>query len=84
MSCLRHDTPDNSILRSTVFAGESSSATEKYSKIGKEALGILHGLEKFHHSFFAREESIINSHKPLEAIFKKDVATVAEIAMHTT
>ena len=37
----------------------------------KEALCILHGLEKCHHHCFAREVSKIMDHKPLVAIFKK-------------
>ena len=40
-------------------------------------MDILHGLEKFHHYCFAREVSIITDHKPLLAIFKKDVATLS-------
>ena len=41
-----------------------------------EALSILHGLKKFNHHCFAREVHIISDHKPLVAIFKKDVATL--------
>ena len=46
----------------------------RYSNIKPEALGILHRLEKFHHYCLAREILIITDHKPLVAIFKKDVA----------
>ena len=38
----------------------------------------MHGLERFHHYCFAREVSIITDHKPLVAIFKKDVATLSQ------
>ena len=41
-------------------------------------LGILHGLEKFHHYCFGREVLITTDHKPLVAMFKKDVATLLQ------
>ena len=42
-------------------------------------MGILHGLERFHHYCFAREVSIITHHKPQVKIFKKkDVVTLSE------
>ena len=44
----------------------------------REAPGILHGLEKFHHYCFAREVLIITDHKPLVAIYKKNVATLLQ------
>ena len=43
-----------------------------------EALGILHGLEKFHHYCFSREVLVITDHKPLISMFKKDVATLSQ------
>ena len=43
-----------------------------------EALWILHGLEMFHHYCFVIKISIIMNHKPLAAIFKKDVATLSQ------
>ena len=48
------------------------------SNIKREVLGILHGLEKFHHCCFAWELLIITDHKPLVARFKKDVATLLQ------
>ena len=78
-SCPRDMAPDNNILRPIAFASKSLSIREKrYSNIEREALGILHGLEKFHHYCFAREVSIITDHKPLVAIFKKDIATLSQ------
>ena len=63
MSCLRDEAPDNSILRPIIFIRKSLSAAEKrYSYIEREALGILHGLEKFHYYYFARVASIITNH----------------------
>ena len=44
----------------------------------REALGILHGLEKFHHYCFGREVDVITDHKLLVSIFKKDVATLSQ------
>ena len=71
-SCPRDKAPDNSILRPIAFVGKSLSSTEKrYSHIERVALGILHGLEKFHHYCFAREVSIITDHTLLVAIFTK-------------
>ena len=45
-------------------------------------MGILHGLERFHYYSFVRQVSIITDHKPLVAIFKKDVATLLEGIQH--
>ena len=78
-SCPTDKAPDNSILRPIVFATKSlSSAERRYSNIEREALGILHGLEKFHHYCFVREVSIIADHKPLVANFKKDSAMLSQ------
>ena len=42
--------PDNTILHPIAFASKSlTGAEQRYSNIKREALGILHGLEKFHH-----------------------------------
>ena len=43
-----------------------------------EVLGILHGLEKFHHVCFGQEVLIITDHKPLVAMLKKDMATLSQ------
>ena len=70
--CQKDVVPDNTILCPIVFASKRLTDTEqRYSNIKQEALGILHGLEKFHHYCFAREVLIITDHKPLVAIFKK-------------
>ena len=76
MSCHRDEVQDNGILRPIAFASKSLNGAEnRYSSIEREALGILYGLEKFHHYCFAREVSIIMNHKPFVAKFKKTVAT---------
>ena len=53
-------------------------AERRYSNIKCKVLGILHGLEKFHHYCFGREVLVIMDHKPLVSIFKKDVATLSQ------
>ena len=64
---------------SIAFASKSLMGTEhRYSNIEREALGILHGLKKFHHYCFTREVFVITNHKPLESIFKKDVAMLSQ------
>ena len=59
-TCQTHMAPDNTILCPIAFASKSLMGTEcRYSNIVREALGILHGLEKFHHYCFSREVLII-------------------------
>ena len=78
-SCPRDKAPDSSILRPIAFASISlSSADRRYSNIEREALDILHWLEKFCHYCFAREVSITTDHKLIVAIFKKDVAMLSQ------
>ena len=75
--------PDNTILHPIAFASKSLTGTEcRYSNIEREALGILHGLEKFHHYCFAREVHIITDHKPLVTIFKKDIVMLSQCIQH--
>ena len=79
MTCPKDTVPDNTILRPIIFASKSlTSAEQRYSNIKREALGIRHGIEKFHHYCFVREVSRITDHKPLVAIFKKHVATLSQ------
>ena len=71
--------PDNTIQCPIAFASKSLTGTEhRYSNIEREALGILHGLKRFHHYCFAREVHLITDHKPLIAILKKDVAMLSQ------
>ena len=46
------------------------------------AWNYLHGLERFHHYYFGWEVLIITDHKPLVAMFKKDVATLLQHIQH--
>ena len=82
-TCQTHMAPDNTILHPIAFASKSLTGTEhRYSNIKLEALGISHGLEKFHHYCFGREVLIITDHKLLVSIFKKDVATLSQCIQH--
>ena len=59
-TCQNDTVPDNTILHPIAFASKSLMGTEcRYSNIEREALGILHGLKKFHHYCFAREVYVI-------------------------
>ena len=72
MACQRDVAPGNTSLRPIAFASKSLTGAEwRYSNIKQEALGILHGLEKFHHYCFGREVLIITDHKPLVPMFKR-------------
>ena len=54
-NCPKDTAPDNTILCPIVFVSKSLSGAERrYSNIEHEALGILHGLEKFYHHCFGR------------------------------
>ena len=75
--------PDNIILHLIAFASKSLTGAEwRYSNIECEALGILHGLEKFHHYCFSREVLVITDHKLLISMFKKDVAALLQCIQH--
>ena len=64
--------PDNSIPTPIMFASKSLTSVERrYSNIEREALDILHGLERFCHYCLAREVSKITDHKPFVTILKK-------------
>ena len=59
-------TPDNSTLQPIAFTGNIlNSAKTWYSNIKREALGIMYGLEKFHHSCSICDVSMITDHNPL-------------------
>ena len=74
----RNERPDNAALWPIVFASKSLAGMETCcSNIEREALGILHDIEKFHHYCFTDEVSMITDGKQLVAIFKKDVASLS-------
>ncbi|KAK3712645.1 hypothetical protein QZH41_002105, partial [Actinostola sp. cb2023] len=47
----------------------------RYSDIEREMLAVVHGLEKFHYYAYGRPVIVETDHKPLEAIFKKYLAS---------
>ena len=57
-------------------------AEQRYGNIKCEVLGIIHGIEKFHHYCFGREVLVIMEQKPLVSMFKKDVATLSQCIQH--
>ena len=78
-TCPENIAQDNTILRPITFASKSlTTAEQRYSHIEREALGILHGLKKFHNYCFAWEVNIKTDYKPQVAIFKKDIATLSQ------
>ena len=77
--CQKDMAPDNTILCPIAFASKRlTRANHRYSNIKMEALGILHGLEKFYYYCSSREVIVITDHKPLVAEFKKYVATLLQ------
>ena len=57
------------------FASKALTDTEsRYSNIEREMLGIVFGLERFHHYVYGRPVIVHTDHKPLEAIAKKNLA----------
>ena len=81
--CHKDTAPDNTILCPIAFASKSlTGAEQRYTNIKCKALGILHGLEKFHYYCFGREALVITDHKLLVSIFKKDVATLSQWIQH--
>ena len=83
-NCPRDTALDNTILCPITFVSKSLTGAEwRYSNIKCEALGTLHGLEKFHHYCFGREVLVITDHKLLVSIFKKDVATLSQRIQHS-
>ena len=79
ITCQKDMVPDNTILHPIAFASKSlSDAEHRYSKIEREALGILCRLKKFHHYCFVRKVYVITDHKPLVSTFKKDVETLSQ------
>ena len=72
----RNEAPANVVLWLIAFTNKSLASIETYySNIEQDTLGILHGLEDFHHYCFAHEVSIITNHKLLVTISMKDVAS---------
>ena len=75
---MRLSTWQHSALTYNICKQESYKCGNKVSNTEREALGILHGLKKFHYYCFVCEESMIIEHKPLVAILKKDVTILLQ------
>ena len=68
--------PATAELQPVAYASKTLSGAEsRYSNIEREALGILHALEKFRYFVFGRPVTVITDHQPLVNILQKDVAT---------
>ena len=78
-TCQKDVAPDNIILHPIVFASKSLTGAEcRYSNIKREAPRHTTWAQKCHHYCFAREVLIITDHKPLVAIFKKDMTMLSQ------
>ena len=68
----KNEATDNAALWPVAFVSKILTCAEaKYSNIKREALGILHSLEKFHQSCFTHKVSVVTVHKLWVAIFIK-------------
>ena len=58
------EAPDNIALQPITFASKNLiSAETRFSNIEREALGILHSLERFHHQCITHEVSMVTDHE---------------------
>ena len=58
------------------FASKSLTQTQSnYSNIEREALGLVHGIQRFHTYLFGRQFSVITDHKPLVNIWTRPLNT---------
>ena len=48
---------------------------ENYSNIKREALGLVWELERLHYFIYGKQCTIQTDHKPLEAIFRKELSS---------
>ena len=46
-----------------------SEAEQQYTQIGKEALGLIFGVQRFHQYLYGRKFVLVTNHKPLLSIF---------------
>ena len=77
MQFQKDEAPDNMALQSIEFASKSITSTEtQFSNTEGEALGILYGLETFHHCCFTHEVKCYNRPTLLMAIFKTDIVSL--------
>ena len=73
-----NEAPGKAVLWPVISVIKSlTSAETHHSNIEREALGIPHGLEKFHEYCFTFQVRMVIDHKLLVAIFKKDVESIS-------
>ena len=76
MQFMRNEAPNNAVLGQIPFKNKNLATSENpYSN--KEVLGIPHDLQKFQHFCFAHEVNMITNHKPLAAVFTKNVSSLS-------
>ena len=81
LNCGYDEAPDSAMLWPIAIASKRlSSAEQQYSNVEREALRILHMLEKFHHYCLACEVHVITDHRSLVDIMGKDVAILPQCA----
>ena len=61
--------------RHVALASKTLTSTQaSYSNIEREALALVHGVERFHTYLYGRRFTIVTDHKPLEVICKKPIS----------
>ena len=76
--------PDNSALWPIAYTSKSLiSAKIYYNYNERDALHILHSIEKFHHYCFIPNISVITNHESLVAITKKDIVSLSHRLQRT-
>ena len=82
-TCQKDIGPNNTILCPFMFANKSLTCAEhKYSNIEREGPRHPAWAQKISSLLFCQGVHIITDHKPLVAIFKKDVATLLQCRQH--
>ena len=65
-------------FQAVAYASKSLPSTEQnYSKIEREAFGVLHSLEKFQHYCYGCVVHVITDHRPLLSLMHKDVSNAS-------
>lgn len=70
--------PESFQLKLVAYASKSlTTAEQNYSNIEREALGVFHSLEKFHHYCYGHVVHVITNHRPLLSLMCKDVSNAS-------